>query len=229
MKVSLPKSMQAQIGKAQSSQLLVVTVAAVVTIFCLVSAKALLSQGAYQRHVINERHKAVNQLKDNITAANQLVNQYNSVFENSGPSNVIGGRNDSSTKAVPPDGDNGRIVLDALPSSYDFPGLVSSLSKILNSDNVQNPSVGGSDEGATLASTPSATPQPVSISVPVSGTTNYGGLQKLLNDLSRSIRPYDITNLQISGTVSSISFNLQMNTYYQPAKSLDVGSKVVNK
>ena len=229
MKKNSPKNLHTQVNKAKSSLVVIVSIATVITVFCLVSTKALLSQGAYQRHVINLRHQAVNQLNNNITAANQLVTQFNSVFENSGPVNVIGGKNDTSSTALPPDGDNARIVLDALPSSYDFPGLVSSLSKILLADGIAQPTVGGNDESATISSAPSDNPQPVSINVPISGTTNYSGVQKLLKDLERSIRPFDITNLQIGGNDSSMTFNIQMNTYFQPPKSLDVSSKVVTK
>jgi hypothetical protein len=229
MKVNVPKSLHSQIEKAQTSLFIVVMVASVISIFCLTSAKALLSQGAYQRHVINARHDAVKRLNDNIQSANQLVDQYKNVFENSGPSNVIGGKNDTSTKAVPPDGDNARIVLDGLPTSYDFSALVSSLSKIISADNIQNISIGGTDGSATANNTPTATPQAVLISVPISGTGSYNDLQKLIRDLERSIRPYDITNLQTSGSNASMSFNLQMNTYYQPPKTLDVTSKVITK
>lgn len=229
MKVAPPKNLHTQINKAQSSLVVVVAVATVVTVFCLVSTKALLSQGSYQRHVINERHKAVNQLKSNLSAANQLVSQFNSVFENSGPVNALGGKNDSSPGAVPPDGDNARLVLDALPSSYDFPALVSSLTKILTADGIQNPSIGGTDGSATASNQATTSPQPISIDVPISGSTSYAGLQKLLSDLQRSTRPFDITSMQISGNNTTMTFNMQMNTYYQPPKSLDVTSKVISK
>ena len=229
MKKNSSTNLHAQINKAKSSLVVVVAVATVITVFCLVSTKTLLSQGAYQRHVINLRHQAVKQLNNSITAANQLVTQFNSVFENNGPANVIGGKNDSSSSAVPPDGDNARIVLDALPSSYDFPGLVSSLSKILLADGIQDPAIGGSDGSATISNAPTSNPQPISIDIPVSGTTNYGNMQKLLKDLERSVRPFNITSLQIGGNNTAMTFNIQMHTYFQPPKSLDISSKVVNK
>jgi hypothetical protein len=227
MKVEVPKSLHGQIAKAQNSLFFIVVAATIVTVFSLVSTKSLLSQGSYQRNVINQRNKAVKQLKDNLTAAKQLQDQYNTVFENSGPINIIGGKNDSSPNAVPPDGDNARIVLDALPSSYDFPALVTSLTKILQSDNINNPSVGGSDQGATLVATPSASPQPASMDVPISGVASFANIQKLLADLQRSIRPFDITSLQVNGGASNMSFSFTMTTYFQPGMSLDVGSKKV--
>jgi hypothetical protein len=212
--IQMPKSVHSQVEKARSS---------------LISTKALLSQGSYQRHVINERHKAIKQLKTNITNAHQLVDNYQNVFENSGPANVLGGKNVKSTTAAPPDGDNARIVLNALPSGYDFPALVSSLTKILGSDNIQSPSVGGSDQSDSATKDPAVSPQPISIDAPISGTTDYAGLQKLIHDLQRSTRPYNISSLQISGTNNSMSFNMQLTTYYQPPKSLDITQKVIKK
>lgn len=227
MKVEVPKNLHGQVQKAQNSLFFIVAAATVITVFCLVSSKSLLSQGSYQRKVINQRNDAVKQLRDNLTAAKQLQDQYNNVFQNSGAINIIGGKNDSSPSAVPPDGDNARIVLDALPSSYDFPALVTSLTKILQTDNISNPSVGGSDAAASIAATPSASPQPVEIDVPINGTATYANLQKLLSDLQRSIRPFDITSMNVSGNPSNMTFSFMMHTYFQPGKTLDIGSKVV--
>jgi hypothetical protein len=219
--------MHGQVEKARSSLLFIVAAATVVTVFCLVSSKSLLSQGNYNRKVINERNKAVKQLRDNYAAAQQLQDHYNTVFENSGPINIIGGKNDSSPNAVPPDGDNSRIVLDALPSSYDFPALVTSLTKILQANGISNPSVGGSDAASSIDAKPSASPQPVSIDVPISGTSTYANLQKLLADLQRSIRPYDITQMTVSGSPNNMTFSFTMNTYFQPGKTLELGTKVI--
>jgi len=227
MKVNVPKNLHGQIEKAQNSLFFIVIAATVITVFCLVSAKSLLSQGNYQRKVIDQRNKAVKQLRDNTTAARQLEDQYNNVFENSGPINIIGGKNDSSAGAVPPDGDNARIVLDALPSSYDFPALVTSLTKILQADSISNPSVGGSDDVVSVSASPSATPQPVNIDVPIGGTASYANLLKLMADLQRSIRPYDITNMSVSGTPDSMTFSFTMNSYFQPGKTLDITTETV--
>jgi len=217
-----------QINKAQSAMLATVTIASVVIIFCLMSAKALLSQAAYQRNVINANHVAVKQLQTNVSAAKQLVNQYNSVFEGSSTTNVIGGKNDTSANAVPPNGDNGRIVLDALPSNYDFPALLSSVSKILSNDGVANSSVGGTDQTATIDNNPPANPQPIQIQLTVAGTSSYSGVQSFIKDLERSIRPFDVTALQLSGPQGQLTFTLTVNSYFQPAKSLSLTTKVIH-
>ena len=213
-------------GQATSSAILSVVIATVVVVFCLFSAKALLAQGAYQRRVVNAKHATVNQLKSNISAANTLTSQYES-FNSSNP-NVIGGKSDVLDDAPPPDGKNSRIVLDALPAKYDFPALISSLSKLLDMDGMSNKNIGGSDQSASFASTPSTNPQPVTISqIPLGGTNTYAGVQTLVKDLERSIRPYDIISLQFSGGDSNMTITLNMNTYYQPAKIINLESKEV--
>jgi hypothetical protein len=229
MKVAIPKNMHEQLARAQSSIFFIVAACTVVTVFCLIATKSLMAQGSYQGHVLTARQKAVKQIKDNVSSAQQLASQYNTVFENSGPVNVLGGKNDISQNAIPPDGDNARLVLNALPSSYDFPALVTTISKILNSDGIQNPGVSGSDQSASIIIKPSPTPTTIPIVIPISGTSSLAGVKKLFTDLQRSTRPFDITNIQISGGPSNMSFSLSMTTYVQPPKSLDITTKVIKK
>src|SRR5574338_279847 len=103
------------IDKANSTIVLAVGIAAFLTVFSMVSSKALLSRRAYQSKVIELQEKARDQLNANYQA---FVDR---------PENIIQG---SSTGKGERDGDNAKIVLDALPSVYDFPGLTSSLEKI---------------------------------------------------------------------------------------------------
>jgi hypothetical protein len=223
----LPKtSKNLQIDKENSRALLWVAVATVIVVFCAFSVRALLAQGAYQRRVVNAKNDTVKQLQDNITAAESLAQQY-SVFESQNP-NVIGGKSDVPDNATPPDGKNSRIVLDALPTQYDFPALISSLSKLLGMHGIASPSVGGTDQGSAALSQPSANPQPQIIDqIPISGTANYGGIQNLIRDLERSIRPYDITSLSISGNEGEMTVSLVTSTYYQSASAVVLEKKEV--
>ncbi len=217
-----------EIDKARSNATAVIAVATVVVVFCLMSTKALLSQAAYQRRVVNARHAGLHQLQANLNAANQLVTQYTQVFEGTNPTNVIGGANDKSATATPPNGDNARIVLDALPSKYDFPALLTSVNYLLSKNNIHSATISGTDDSATTSNQASNNPQPVTISLTVSGTSSYGNVQNLINDFGRSIRPFDITGVQFSGSDSALSFNMTVNTYYQPAKSLDLTTQEVH-
>lgn len=211
-----------QIDKTRSRTTVVVAVATVITVFCLVSTKALLSQAAYQRRVVNAKHAADKQLEANVVAANTLVTQYNQVFEGSSPTNVIGGQNDKSPNAIPPNGNNARIVLNALPSKYDFPALITSISKLLAQDGISSGTISGSDQSAASSNTATIDPKPIPIQLTVSGSSSYANVRKVIADLERSIRPFDITSLSLSGGEKNMTFTLTMITYYQPAKSLDL-------
>lgn len=214
------------LDKEQTRVSVTVAIAVIISVFCLTATKVLISNGSYKRQVINARHDAAKQMKNNIAQAQQLISQFQ-VFEGDNPTNIIGGKNTRSTSVAPPDGNNSRIVLDALPSSYDFPALISSMAKILSDDGINNPALSGSDQSSATDSSPTATPQPLAIPLSLSGVTTYKGTQRLVRDLERSIRPFDITNLSIQGTPSNISFTAIANTYFQPSKTLSVSYKEI--
>jgi hypothetical protein len=207
-----------QIDKAGSVIVISISVATAVTIFSLVSVKTLLSQANYQRKVVNDKHAAIKQLRSNIDAVNTLVAQFK-VFDSANP-NVIGGAGSSSDTGAK-DGDNARIVLDALPSQYDFPALLSSIEKVTKIGGLSNPTITGTDQSAQNSNDPAIEPTPVPIALTVGGSGSYGSVQDIIKDFERSIRPFDPTTLQLSGGASSMQLTLNMNTYYQQAKSLD--------
>ena len=96
-------------------------------------------------------------------------------------------------------------------------------------DGIANPSLGGTDQSASFSNEPQADPQPIVISqIPISGTSSYGGVQTLIGDLERSIRPYDVTSLQISFNDDNLaSLTLSLDTFYQPAKAIIIESKEI--
>ena len=220
----MPKFKGSQMDAGQKRLLILVTVSVVVTIFCLVSAKALLSYASYHRHELAAKKAVIKQLEASIATANSLESQYQT-FNGVNP-NFIGGKNTTDPNASPPDGNNARLVLDALPSNYDFPALISSVSKILTNDGIASPGIAGSDLSATTSSAPSTKPTPVQIPLSINGSSSYGGVQNLIRDLERSIRPFDITTLNFGGTNSTISISAGLNTYFQPAKILGSGTTV---
>ena len=122
-------SKRLQIDKANASMVAFLAVAAFIAVFSLVASKALLSQRSYQSRVIAEKKKALTQLKTNNQAATELVAAYKSFV--AAPENIIAG---SASGSGDRDGDNAKIVLDALPSKYDFPALVTSIEKILKAN-----------------------------------------------------------------------------------------------
>jgi hypothetical protein len=210
--------------KSESRLVIIVAVATIVTVFCLVSSKTLLSQATYNKRVLDARKDALKQLNANIEAANKLVTQYQ-IFQTGSSTNIIGGKNSTDPGLQPPDGDNARLVLNALPSGYDFPALISSVTKILDNNGVNNQTVEAKDESGSVKGEPVPNPEVVPITLTVGGTTNYNGVKALVRDFERSTRPFDITKVDTNGSDSNMAFTLTMNTYFQPALTLTLSTK----
>lgn len=222
MNLSMPKFKASQkIDSGQKRLIILISLSTIVTIFSLVSTKTLLSYASYHRHELAAKKAVVKQLEANIATANSLQTQYQT-FDSVNP-NYIGGKNTTDPNTAPPDGDNARLVLDALPSNYDFPALISSVSKILTNDGIASPGIAGSDLSATTSSVATTKPSPVAIPLSINGLASYSSAQNLIRDLERSIRPFDVMTLDFGGTNSAIAFSAGLNTYFQPAKVLGAG------
>ncbi len=206
-----------QINKSQSSMLAVVAAAVAIVVFGLFATKALVVKGLYQRRALHAQREAVATLKDNYSAAQTLFTQYK-VFAGGDP-NILGG-NPTGNGSL--DGDNPRIILDALPSTYDAPALATSLEKILTSQAITISALSIVDDPASNSDQPTANPQAKALSFTFSGTTNFQGSQKLFQKFEQSIRPFNLNTLQITGTDNIMQISAKMTTYYQPAKSLDL-------
>ncbi|HSX44376.1 MAG TPA: hypothetical protein VLE69_03750 [Candidatus Saccharimonadales bacterium] len=199
------------------------SIAAFITVFSLVASRALISQRSYQSRVITQKKQTLTQLKANNQAAGQLVNAYKVFVSQS--VNIIGG---NSTGVAGRDGDNATIVLDALPSKYDFPALATSLEKILSDKSVSTPTFSGSDDELNQAKQSGAgTVKPVEIPI----TIGFGGsadtVQSMLDTFQRSIRPIKISTISFSGTDTNLGISLTATTYYQPEKKVNITTKDV--
>src|SRR6266542_3157106 len=117
---------RALISKANSTMVLATGIAAFVFVFSAVASKTLFSQAAYQNKVISQKKEALSTLKSDISAIGTLKSSYKSFVET--PRNVLGG---NPTGTGDQDGDNAKIVLDAMPSKYDFPALTASVEKLI--------------------------------------------------------------------------------------------------
>jgi len=212
------------INKSNAQMVIVVAVAAFVTVFCLFAAKALWSQNSYQARVTTAKEKAHKQLQENITAYSQLTKSYQAFV--STPNNVIGGL---TAGTGPNDGNNGKIVLDALPPSYDFPALTSTLEKILTDRGFKVGSITGTDDQLnqqqnTSSNKPTPVPMPFTFSV---SNVSYASVGQLVTALQQSIRPIQIDTMDLSGGASNMTLNITAHTYYQPSKSLKINKQVI--
>jgi hypothetical protein len=237
-----------QIAKANNFMFIVVALASILVVFSLASTKTLMSVSSYQHKALKAKNVAIKKLQDNVKAANALQKQYDA-FESQNP-NIIGGVggldvaqaiaqqgeqsgsiqvNGKAISLSGQDGDNAKIILDALPSSYDFPALITSVEKIANQDHIPLQGVGGTDQPSTTAQSSSsvAAAQPQQIPISFSVQTDFQTVKVLLTDLERSIRPVDITTITLSGSGNNMNVSLQSSTYYQNPISLQIKQKVV--
>lgn len=210
------------IDKSQTTMVIAAGAAAFVLVFALIAAKAMIGQMTYQNRVISAKKAAVSQLKDNINATTSLVNSYKAFVGTS--QNVLGG---NPTGTGPQDGDNAKIVLDALPSKYDFPALATSLEKMITKQSLQIQSITGTDDEVAQSGQASATPQPVEMPFQIAVTGSYKGMQNLIKAFNNSIRPFQIQTIQLSGNQSHMTMTLTAKTFYQPEKDFNVTKKAV--
>jgi len=211
-----------QIDKSNASMVIFLAIASFVIVFSLVASRALLSQRSYQSRVIGQKKKALTQLQANNQAATQLVTAYQAFV--SSPENIIGGL---SAGAGERDGDNAKIILDALPSKYDFPALATSLDKLLTDKNYKIGSITGTDDEISQSSQAVPVAAPVEMPFQVSIAGNFDAVQSLVDVFQRSIRPIRINSLNFSGNDNTLTVNVAAKTYYQPEKTLSITSEVV--
>jgi hypothetical protein len=203
------------IDKSNTQIVAVVGAASFIVVFCLVASKAVFSQYQYQSRVIKAVNVADTQLKDNISAYNNLANSY-TVFN-------------SATPTVPGDKDNAQVILDALPGEYDFPALTSSIEVMLNKSNMQVASVTGNDQQVAQHSS-SSSPNSLPISMPFGfsvDNADYGSVQQLVQSLQQSIRPILVDNLNINVSQQGITMTIAAHSYYQPSKTLSITKEAV--
>ena len=206
----LHKTKKIQLDKAKATMLGVIIASSMLSVFALVAGKTYLSQALYLNKVASEKTKAVKQLKNNLDSVQALTASYES-FATQEP-NLLGGATKGDGER---DGDNGRLILDSLPSKYDFPALTTSLEN----------SITGSDDSVAAADKTST--EIIEIPFNVTVSTNYEGIQKLLDRLEKSIRPFEITTMTVSGKNDNLQVNIAAKTYYQPEKNLNMLMKVV--
>lgn len=213
-----------KINNANSVMVIAVAISSFIIVFSLVASNALLNQRSYQTRVITKKEEARDQLKKNVTASEPLIIAYKAFIGST--ENVIGGNPLGKSDK---DGDNAKIILDALPSKYDFPALATSLEKLLTQRGVKIDSITGTDDELAQGSQGSSSqPLPIDMPFEVSITGDYRHVQSIIGLFGKSIRPIQINGLDFSVDDSGgLQLTVKAKTYYQPAKDLSLKTEVV--
>lgn len=224
------KSKKMLIDKADTRMLVFAGIAAFVLVFTLVSGDSLINKASYQNRLATAKQVAVTQLKSDVSAESSLVNSYEKFV--SSPINIIGGI--GATGSGVNSGNNGQIILDALPSKYDFPAMITSVNSMLQSAGVKIDSISGTDNQVAqqaFQTSPAPTPIPLVFQFSVDGT--YQNFQNLFDTFQRSIRPFKFDNVQITATTNAntkqtgLTLNATVETYYQSEKVFNLTSEVI--
>lgn len=212
----------ALIDKANQTIVIITSVAAFVVIFVLFSGKSLLTQMSYQNRLLAAKKQSLTQLQNDVSAEKQLSASYQKFVSPS--QNIIGG---SSSGTGPNDGDNGQIVLDALPDQYDFPALMTSMAALLNQQSIQLKSLGGNDNILTQSTSSTGTPSPVAMPFTFEVMGSNLSIQNVLMDVQDSIRPIQALSLEISGNQGQLDVKVDAQSYYQPAYKFTLTTRPV--
>lgn len=222
-KLEQPSTKRVLINQANKTLVIATATAAFLVVFSLFASKALLSQRAYQAKVIGGKEKAVKQLKTNIDSVSKLVSSYQDFV--SPATNVLGGISNGNGDK---DGDNAKIILDALPSKYDFPALATSLEKIIKKDGSSvNGIVGKDDEVNQSQQAAQSVPLPIEMPFQLNLNASFDGVKTLISSLENSIRPFQINKLELSGADSNLTVSIDAKTYYLPEKTLNIQKEIV--
>ena len=190
-----------------------ITVAIVV--FCIFAMTAFVKQISYQGKVISLRNTANKQLLSNLEATDSIAKAYEQF--------------DKALESIVGTADkNPKIILDALPSKYDFPALTASIESLARESGLALKSINGIDDEA-LAEQDSINPKPILIPFEIQVSGSLASIQLLVDKLEASIRPIKIVSMSLTVVDTSMEANISAVTYYQPEKLLDVAQYIVNK
>lgn len=222
---------RAIIDKTNTKIVITISITVFVVIFSAFAVRALFGQASYQQKVIDGKKDALKVAKDNKQNAQNLEKTYVAFAGES--INVLGG---NPTGTGPIDGSNPKIVLDSLPSVYDYPALSSSIEKLLLDNGYGVESIGGAEDAAlavspvdTVTGGASQVSQtgPTNMPYPITVLSTAEGTKRLLEILERSIRPFYVENISFSGSGTALSANITMKTFYQPSTGVTVTTQAV--
>lgn len=195
------------ISSANRTMFIWVAIASVAVSILLVGAQFLYKQFLYNNKVFAAKSKAASTLAEN----QQNIVKLKEAF---GPLDAGVDKNVSSTK-----------VLNALPREKDSSAFGTSLQQIiapLSGVTLEAVSIEGQAEEEVTETTG---PQPIKASVTVSGS--YDQILAFVRDLERVIRPTTIETMNVTGSDANTRLAIDITTYYQTSKGVEIKKEVV--
>lgn len=205
-----------QIEVAGRTMFMWVAIAAVALSFCVATGQYLFTKWDYNNKILSKKSTTSQTLANNITNAEKLREEVTNLSANQDLASVKTNPNDPNIKSV----------LDALPTEFDPAALATSLQQvILSRSGVSIESISVPPDVEVDTTTTVVGPQQMRFSFVVTGT--FDKIKALVVDLSRTIRPMQITGLTLNGSDNNLRAAFDVETYYQPAQTVKLGTEEV--
>jgi len=189
-----------KILKAGSTMFIVVAIASVIVAFSVVSIRFLWAKKSYNDRVIDQKTTARDQAEKNLENLGKLAEQFPALNSSSSTSSTA--------------------ILHALPPTYDYAALASSIEALAQRSGVSFTGAIGQDDSANaVASAATSSPIEVPLSMQVSGS--YESVTSFVKNLELSTRPITVKSITFTGTNAALRATIEATTYYQPTRSLD--------
>ncbi len=194
-----------------SSKIVYITimVSAIVIAFSLAILNSLYGQWRFNERLHAEKERVLDKLETNLANAKSLKSSFASL--------------EAAGEIIP--GQNGRpnstVILDALPSRYDYPALATAMDVLAEESGVILDSFDGED-AETQAEVSAVEPRPIEIEYTMSVTGSYDQINQFMQNIERSIRPISLSDVALSGKTTELRGAFSMITYYQPTVDLNV-------
>jgi hypothetical protein len=214
MKPPIMLSKHKQVDRDRTKALVAIGFASVALVSGFIVARAFWSQANYLNKVADQKEAAVEQLNKNKESIDQLKKSYAEFI--AGNPNIIGG---SATGTDLQDGDNAKLVLDALPSTYDYPAFVTSVEALIRPNKITE--IKGVDDVAQQSLQDGA-PTAVEMPITVTFTTSYDGFKNVMELFRRSIRPLKVNKLILGGTNNELDVTIEVASYFQSGTTMRI-------
>ena len=214
-----------QITNANKLIFLWVIIAAVALSICGVGIQFLFRQAAFNQKIINAKATTQTTLAHNIDNAKELKKKVDNLLADTNLASVRANPGDSTLK----------VVLDALPTKEDQSAFASSLQQVvLPKSGVSLTELSTIGQIGELPATDIAevdasgvAPTSKSLGFNLGATGNYEQIKNMLHDLERTIRPVNVTELNLEGTDSTLRITVAGVTYYLPERTVELGKKEI--